>query len=308
MNARETKRVSVVIPTRDRCDDLADCLASVTALAPAARDILVVDNASADGTADLLRRRFPEVIPLRMDSNTGFTGACNHGWQRARERGADAVLLLNDDAIVAPDLLGHLLDALDQEPDAAVVGPTIYFHDRPDLIWCAGGSIDWRRGRTNLLALYERDNGQLGTRPRRVDFVSGCCLLARTSLFDRIGGLDPRFFAYYEEVEWCVRARRAGAAIYHVPAARAWHKIDPQRQDASALIHYYMTRNRLLFLSLTAAPFSAWCHAAVENLRTLASWSLRRKWQHRRPLRRVVLRAWVDFMRGRFDTAAGPPA
>lgn len=303
MNGRSP--VCVVIPTRDRRSDLLDCLASVVALDRPAAEVIVVDNASSDGTAQALAEHFPDVTCLQMSHNTGFTGGCNHGLQYARRREANAVLLLNDDAVVAPDALRHLMSVLEQIPDAGMVGPTIYFHDRPEVIWSAGGTIDWRRGHTRLLDLDSHDHGQLGTLPRPVDYVSGCCLLVRTKLLDRIGGLDPRFFAYYEEVEWCVRAQRAGARVYHVPVAHAWHKIDPRRQADSPIVYYYMTRNRLLFLSLTHAPMAAWCRVMIENLRTLASWSLRPKWRHRRPQRRVLLRAWSDFLRRRWGAAEG---
>lgn len=297
-------RVSVVIPTLNRRDDLLDCLQSVVRLDYPNCEVLVVQDGGSSGLDAAVRQRFPNVSVLELPDNRGFTGACNAGLLQARTNGAEAVLLLNDDATVSPDLLRCLTGALAESP-GGIYGPTIYFSARPDVVWSAGGSIDWRRGHTQLLGLDQSERGQFGATPRRVDYLTGCCLLISAAALERVDGLDPRFFAYYEEVEWCVRAARAGVAIWHVPGAHAWHKIDPARQQESPFVLYYMTRNRLLLLAATDAPRSAWVHAAGENLRTLVSWSLRPKWRHRRHLRRAILRGWSDFARGRFGRAVG---
>jgi GT2 family glycosyltransferase len=155
-----------------------------------------------------------------------------------------------------------------------------------------------------MLELDGRDDGRCGTAPRAVDFVSGCALMAPLAVIDRVGGFDPRFFAYYEEAEWCVRATRAGYTIRHVPLAKAWHKAAPSTQPASLLTHYYMTRNRLLFIALTHAGLGAWCRTLVfEYVRTMVSWTVRPKWRARRQHRDVMLRAIGDYFRGRLGRA-----
>jgi GT2 family glycosyltransferase len=209
--------------------------------------------------------------------------------------------LLNNDTVVDSAFLRILVDAAEAAPNVGIVGPTIYYHERPDVIWSAGGAIDWQRGSTRMVGLDERDEGQFGQTPRTVDFVTGCAMLVRRAVLEQVGLLDERFFAYYEETEWCVRASRAGFKIVHIPLAHIWHKISPAAQADSPLVHYYMTRNRLLFLKATGAGLRAWLHTLfAEYLRTLMSWSLRPKWRGKQVQRRVMLRAIGDTCRGRW--------
>ena len=176
----------------------------------------------------------------------------------------------------------------------------IYYFDLPDTIWSAGGHIDWARGRSSMIGVDEhRDENKYDT--REVDFVSGCALLVRMSALEKAGDLDSRFFMYYEETEWCVRIRRAGYRIMHVPQAKIWHKIKPNARADSPLAHYYMTRNRLLFLKATGAGVRSWLYTLLcEYLRTLLSWTLRPKWRGKKPQRRMMLRAIEDALQGRW--------
>ncbi len=139
------------------------------------------------------------------------------------------------------------------------------------------------------------DHGQYRA-PNDVDFVSGCALLCKRATLERAGLLDERFFMYYEETEWCVRAGRLGFRIVHVPAAHLWHKIPLDARADQPYVAYYMTRNRLLFLRATGAAALTWLHAIVlQDLRTCVSLSLRRKWSARRSHRNAMVRAWGDF-------------
>jgi GT2 family glycosyltransferase len=222
------------------------------------------------------------------------------GLRYALATGADYLMLLNNDTEADPALLEQLVGALEADPTIGAVGPTIYYHGRAQTIWSAGGLIDWRRGTSHMRGLDELDEGQYQANSP-VDFVTGCALLVRRAAVEQVGLLDDRFFMYYEEAEWCVRMTRAGYRIVHVPAARLWHKIDPERQAATARIAYYMARNRLLFLRLTRATPAAWLHAALlQDLRTCLSLSLRPRWRGRRKQRDALLRAWRDFWAGRF--------
>jgi GT2 family glycosyltransferase len=152
-----------------------------------------------------------------------------------------------------------------------------------------------------MIGLDEVDQGQFGHTVRLVDFVTGCALLIKMSVVERVGMLDPRFFAYYEEAEWCVRVARAGFRILHVPQAKIWHKITPSARAGSPAVHYYMTRNRLLFLKVTGAGPKAWFHTLVaEYLRTLISWSVKARWRHKRLQRSAMIQAIADARRGRW--------
>lgn len=300
--------VVVVVPNWNGGEVILDCLRSLARVENLAIAVVVVDNGSSDGSVAAVRAAHPEVDVVGLGENQGFTGAVNAGLAFARRAGAVYCLLLNNDAEVAPDAPALLVEALERNPEAAAAGPTIYYRDRPRVIWSAGGSIDWRRGRTRMIGIDEVDEGQFGVEPRPVPFVSGCALLLRMSAADRIGAFDSRFFAYYEEVEWCVRCARQGGRIQHVPRAHAWHRISAAAREASPLVHYYMTRNRLLFLRSAGAPASAIAGATVETLRTAVSWTLRPKWRDKRAHRNAMLRGAADFWRGRFGRAPLPGA
>ncbi len=291
--------VTIIVLNWNGGRETLDCLASLRRVDYPRFDVVVVDNGSEDGSPRAIRERFPEVTLIETGENLGFTGGNNVGIRHALERGSDYLLLLNHDTEVAPDFLTRLVEVTEAEPDVGMAGPLIYYHARPDHLWSAGGIVDRRRGEARMLGIGQRVDGAF-RQVREVDFVSGCALLVKAPVVARIGLLDDRFFAYYEEVEWCWRARRAGYRIVVVPQARVWHKISPEARAASPTVHYYMTRNRLLFLRLAGLGWRAWFHALVlEDLRTLLSWTLKPKWRHKGPQRRAMLQALWDFGRGR---------
>ena len=296
-------RVVVAVPNWNGGDVTLECLRSLARVRRPRIDVAVIDNGSSDGSLAAIRAAHPEVHVVALPENRGFTGAVNVGLALARDRGAEFALLLNHDAVVAEDAIALLLEALERDPAAAAAGPTIYYQDQRQRVWSAGGSIDWRRGETRMLGLDETDDGQFGVEPRPVPFVTGCALMLRLAVLDRVGDFDSRFFAYYEEVEWCVRCARSGGRILHVPRAHAWHRISAAAREASPLVHYYMTRNRLLFLRLTGAPISAWIVALAGDARLALSWSLRPKWRSKRAALAARLRGLADFCRGRFGRA-----
>ena len=292
--------VAVIVLNYNSREDTLACLRSLEHLSYGRAYPIVIDNASSDGTAGAVRSQYPKVTLIENDDNLGFTGGNNVGIRYALDQGVDYIMLLNNDTIAAPDLLDLLVEAFKADPCIGVVGPTIYYHDEPDVIWSAGGSIDWKHGLTSMTAIGTEDKGQLGTAPREVQFVTGCALLASREVWQKVGLLDDSFFMYYEETEWCVRAARAGYKIVHVPAAMLWHKISLKARESSPHTYYYMTRNRLLFLRRTQASLQTWFYTLSEYARTFLSWTLRPKWRDRRHLRAIMLRAVRDAGSGRW--------
>ncbi len=292
--------VSIIILNYKGREDTLACLRSLEHLTYPQTHIILVDNDSGDGTPEAVRRAHPNVEVIETGANLGFTGGNNIGIRRALERGADYIMLLNNDTVAAPDMLDLMIEAMEADPAIGVTGPMIYYYSSPEIIWSAGGAIDWRRGTTYMIGVNEEDKTQFGVEPRPVDFVTGCCLLARRAVWEQVGLLDDQFFMYWEEAEWCVRAARAGYRIVHVPLAMLWHKISLEQRGASTRTYYYMTRNRLLFLRRSHAGLQSWLYTLTEFARTFMSWTLRPKWQDRRHLRGVMLRAIKDFSTGRF--------
>jgi len=320
--------VTIVVLNWNGLTDTLACLESLSHLDYPSYEVVVVDNGSSDGSAAQIRSRFLRegslVTLIENDENMGFTGGNNIGLRRALEGGRGALsdestarrlldepaayaLLLNNDTEVAPDFLRLLVEAAEADPSVGVAGPTIYYYDRPRVIWSIGGEIDQRRGRTRMSGLDMRDDGQFGQEVQDVDFVTGCAMLVRREAMENVGLLDERFFAYYEEAEWCVRMRQAGWRVVHVPRAHVWHKISPSARADSPLVHYYMTRNRLLFLRVTGAGGRAWLHTLLgEYLRTLVSWSVRPKWRGKRLQRKMMVRAIGDALRGDWGRFPAP--
>jgi GT2 family glycosyltransferase len=277
-----------------------DCLQSLAHVTYSNLEAVVVDNGSKPESIQAVKAVAGNAIVLELGKNLGFTGGNNEGLKYALANGADYIILLNNDTIVAPDMFDILIETMEKDPSIGVVGPMIYYYDAPDLIWSVGGHINWNNGLTNMLGLNEQDKGQFGEKPQATDFVTGCALLARRDVWEKIGGLDENFFIYYEETEWCVRASRAGFKIVYVPTAMMWHKIGLDARATTPGYYYYMTRNRLLFASKTKAGLRTWLGISTELMRTLVSWSLRPKWKDRRHLRGIMLRAIKDYSTGRY--------
>jgi GT2 family glycosyltransferase len=304
--APDAPRVAIIILTYNGVADTLACLRSLAALSypQCAVELVVVDNASRDGTPAQVRAAFPTVRVIENGANLGFAAGNNVGLRYALAQGFDYVLLLNNDTEVAPDFLTALVAACEAAPRVGAAGPMICYAERPDLIWSAGGIINRRRGTTSMRGIGEPERGQFA-QVTTVDFATGCALLLRRAALERAGLLDERFFMYYEETEWCVRAARAGFHTVHVPHARIWHKIPVVDRVDRPYVAYYMTRNRLLFLRATHAGAQAWINVLMlQDLRTCLSYSIRPKWRHRAAQRRAMLLGLRDYVLGRFGGAS----
>jgi GT2 family glycosyltransferase len=298
-------RIAIILVNWNAAQYTIECLASLQKLDYPNFETILIDNGSVDHSPTIIRQAFPGIMLLEMGENLGFVEGNNVGIREAQRRGAELVLLLNNDTEVDPDCLSRMVDVIQSDTKIGIVGPTIYYHSLPDTIWSAGGEIIWRAGLTRMMNLGEKDYGQLGTQPRKVDFVTGCALLIKMTAIQEAGLLDQRFFAYFEEAEWCVRVNRAGYQIMHIPDAKIWHKISLEAREASPMVHYYMIRNRLLFLKLTKASFGAWIYTLFfDYLRTLLSWWFRPKWHHKKDQRAMMVKAIVDYFLGRYGKLA----
>jgi len=279
---------TVIIPHWNRKEDLRRCLASLE-MQTCHHQVIVVDNASTDGSAEMAARDFPGVRLYRCGTNLGFGGAANIGLRVAIESGTEYLLLLNNDTIADPGLIERLTEFARQDSARGIVAPSIYYLHSPDRLWSAGGEISL--GRCLCRQLTEG-----GEAPRQVDYASGCAFLVSAKMIERVGLLDPRFFMYFEEVDWCLRARRAGFEIWHLPQAKVWHAVSATLGDNSAAIQYYMARNRLLLLQKNRGLPAALRVMSTEYFRALAVAGLRRDRARSRALRLAM----ADFISQRF--------
>lgn len=242
-------KVFIVVLNWNRAADTIECVRSLRGLAYSNVEVLVVDNASVDGSVTALGAAFPDLTVVRNAKNLGYSEGNNVGIRYALSRKADYVLLLNNDTVVDKDLLHELVRVATTFSNAGLVGPKIYDYREPTKVWFAGASIDWSSGDSPHLGLGEYDAGQFN-RVTEVDRLTGCAMMVSREVFERVGLFDPRYFLYYEDVDLCVRAAKAGYKSYCVQTAKVWHKesSSTSANHGSDLHAYYHLRNRLLFL------------------------------------------------------------
>jgi hypothetical protein len=223
--ADATPSIAVIVLTWNGRDLTLDCLRSLASITTPGVRTLVVDNASTDGTVEaIFARHGDRVTILQNAANLGFAAGNNAGIHRALEDGAAYILLLNNDTLVAPDFLAELLRPMQGDPTVGITAPKIFYAEPRDQIWFAGGEISLWRGTARHIGIRETDRGQ-HDRPREIDYATGCALFARREVFERVGDLDPAYRAYFEDADFCLRARAAGFRIRYVPTAKVWHRI-----------------------------------------------------------------------------------
>lgn len=193
------------------------------------------------------------IIIIKNDSNYGFAEGNNIGIRFSLDfLKPDYILLLNNDVIVAPDLLDELIKEGEKDIEIGALGPTVYNYDETHRIQSAGFTIEWKKGQQIVHCQNKLDDGGCKSL-RDVDAVSGCALLARSEIFIKVGLLKQEYFAYWEETEWCIKAKEAGYKIKYVPQAKVWHKEAISTSKVTGFLEYYLTRN-LLWLMREHAP------------------------------------------------------
>jgi GT2 family glycosyltransferase len=283
-------KVCVIVLNWNQPEVTAACLDSVQSLQYPSFEIILVDNGSTDNSVQLIEKTFTGILVMKNQKNLGFAEGSNVGMRRAMQRGADYVFLLNNDTVVSSDALAILVGAAERDQQIGIAGPTIYYYGCGNEVWRIGGTID-RFGRARDLASVATHN-DAPAHSRELDFVTGCAMLVKRTVVEHVGMIDPRFFAYYEELDWCMRAKRAGFSVLYVPGAKVWHKIAVDARSESPAVAYLMTRNRLLFLAkMGYAPPVILAHLAQMLFKEI---------KERGRLRRAVLKGVYDYFGGRF--------
>ena len=261
----------------------------------AAADVVVVDNGDGRACEEALGRSAGRVTCCATGGNIGYSGGCNAGIGRALARGADYVWLVNSDVLVPPDCLGRLLAALGARPDVSVVAPVVRSRAWPARVLSAGLDYDVRTGRM-------RERTRPGPAPgiEPVSAVSGCAMLVRRAVFERIGLLPDEYFFSFEDVAFCQRARRAGFGVAVVTDAAVFHE-GQGTMGAHPRRLYYAARNHLRLGAETPAASAA--HRWARQL-AIASFNLARAVtasDGALPARAgAVLLGIADHLRGRY--------
>lgn len=244
--------------------DTAACVLSLMADTSANIEVLIVDNASPDGSGERLRARFPEHPFMQTGANLGYAGGNQRAIEWALERNYDFVLVINDDAEVQVGCVGAMVAATEANPRAGAAAP-IVLHHGTDVVWFGGGELSEARAMGSHTHFGETlaQARAAGTNVRSVTFLSGCVLLLRAETLRATGGFRSEFFAYVEDLELSYRFRHAGWSLLLVPLAVATHKVPfPSRPDSAFAIRLRdVNRRRMVALHYSLAqrvPFIAW--------------------------------------------------
>lgn len=225
--------------------------------------VVFVDSGSSDGSAMWFKRKYPQHKAFLAAKNVGYVRGCNIGMRYARKKGADYVLLLNIDTILEDNLLEELVK---YSRGVAVTTPKIYSTRDKVNIWYAGGTIDYEKG-TNVHFHDERLERGGDSPAHCIDFASGCCMLIPKRVLQTVGGFDEKFYMYYDDVDLCIRLKKANIRLYYISSTSLWHKVGGSYGGIrSVLTEYYCARNRLYFIRKHKDLIKISCHAAAWDM------------------------------------------
>ena len=298
--------VATVVLSWNGRDDTLACLESLSRMDWPCHSAIVVDNGSQDGTPEAVREAHPDATVIATGRNLGFAEGNNVGLRAALDAGADYVLVLNNDTVVAPDLLRELVGEAERRPDAGAICPLIYYLDPPDRIWYAGARFDARRGHNGRHTGYgERDVGQYD-RVREIGRATGAAMLVRREVIEEVGFLDGELFLQVEDVEWSLRMRGAGWRVFFAPSGKVWHRVSVcTGGEHSAATAYYEMRNTLAVCDRHAPLRGVQAvrrRAAIWGVAVLHSRRGRRPGENLR----AVIDGWRDYRDGRLGPRSEP--
>ena len=259
--------VGVVTVTYNSAEVIDDFMTSMLAQHEERFHLYLVDNASTDATLEKVAQ-YPDsrITVIANPDNRGVAEGDNQGILPSLAAGIEWVLLLNNDTVFGPDLLGTLIEDAGKL-DVSMLVPKMMYFSRPDRIWCAGGQFNrWRAYGSTHYGDGEVDRGQYDT-PCEVEFSPACCLLIHQSVFERIGLVDETYFVYSEDNDFCLRAQRAGIRMAYTPRTKLLHKVSSLTGGKqSRFTIYYATRNRVYFVRKNLNPLLSAYYLFISEL------------------------------------------
>jgi GT2 family glycosyltransferase len=262
-------------------------------------EVIVADSASTDGSMELMAKEFPSVRRIELDKNYGFTGGYDRAFEAIKGDGFKYYVLLNTDIEVSPGWLGPLTEWMDAHPECGACSPKLhsyYDRDKFEYAGAAGGMIDkygfpFCRGR--VMNMVEKDEGQYDGSPAEVLWATGACLMVRASLWEKLGGLDDRFFAHMEEIDFCWRLQLDGYKVNVIPASLVYHLGGgtlPKTSPWKLKLNY---RNNLLLLENNLAKtFALGFYRSMDKNPSEAGKAAKKGC--RKAGRRICARMWID--------------
>lgn len=250
--AKRFPKVLILLLNWNGKKDTLECLASLEKIDYPNFQPIVVDNGSTDDSVKALRAAHPLLPILETHQNLGFAGGNNVGIEWALRHHADWILLLNNDTVVDPQILKAFLAAAQEEPKAKILGAKILRYHQPETIDHLGGYWNGPKGEFESPDMGQKDHPYFNM--KKVDYVCGAALFMHRSVPEAIGLLEPDFFLYWEESDYCFRAKRGGFEIWTAPEARVWHKVSSSFSGGKPHMHYFWWRSRLLWIERNCTP------------------------------------------------------
>ena len=281
---KRVPKVYAVVLTYNHYADTHECLESLVKSETSGLQIVLVDNGSTDQTPEKIRQNFPEIHVLENESNLGVPAGYNVGFQYALQAGATHILMLNNDTIIAPDMLTRLLEQADRDEKAAIVMPIVLYYGSQDRVWSQGGR--YRRFPPAIL-MNDRRSAVTDESIRQIEYAPSCGLLIRRRAFEAVGLFDPGYFFLYDDWDFSERVRAHGLNIWFVREAKMWHKVSrTTRGPQSPLYWYTLGASTARFFRRHGRP--AWLSLPVHlTYIALREFGWKQNWKY-----------WRDFWRG----------
>lgn len=251
-------RIAIIVLNWNGKKDTLACLESLKDLSYPNYETIVVDNGSTDGSIAAIVERFPQLLLIETGDNLGFAEGNNVGIRKALERGAELLFLLNNDTVVASDILECFVETFRLHPEAGILGAKIFLHDQRDTLDHLGGTWNPKTGVFEFIGLRQKEDGRQLQDPQEIDYVCGAGLIVKRAVIEAVGYLEPRFFLIWEESDFCFRARKAGFKTMTCPQAKLWHKVSASFVGGKPHSTYFWWRNRLLWIERNCPLRERW--------------------------------------------------
>jgi GT2 family glycosyltransferase len=245
------KKIAIIVLNWNGKQDTLECLASLKKLTYPLFSIFLADNGSQDDSISSFKTLYPDVILIDNKVNLGFAEGNNKAIQCALDQGFDYLLLLNNDTTVDAQLLEAFLESEKKFP-GDIFGGKVHLYSTPDYLDHLGGIWNLSKGEFELIGCRKKASDFCET--LSLDYVAGCCLFASKEVFKKVGFLDPRFFLYWEESDFCYRAKQLGIYSKVCPQAKIYHKVSASFTGGKPHSSYFYWRNRFLFAEKNLNP------------------------------------------------------
>lgn len=242
-------KVFIIILNWNGAEDTIACLDSLKAIDYPNFEIIFVDNHSGGDDVEVVEKIHKDFlrVTIRTDKNLGFSGGNNIGIEYALNNSAEYIMLLNNDTIVESNFLSELIKDIDNDENVGIFTPLINYNSKRDTVWCAGGFISKIRASGFPYGINKNEDGF--KTDRFCTFASGCCMLIKREVFEKVGLLDENYFLYLEDTDFCARTVKAGYKIKFVGSSKIFHKVFSTTGKVNSLMPlYYSVRNRLFFV------------------------------------------------------------